>query len=155
MSLRRDNEYYEDRLNSVSGNGAYLEAVDDPSSSDSSDVSSDEEENKLDTKNAIVESEGDMFASEDEEKDEPQEQSTDGIDGDMFASDDDTNLAKQPKQVQFSNNNQTIHLQPNSSGSSNDQSELESDNDESTNDYYINTEEFETSQQPNKKKNQN
>lgn len=68
MSLRRDNEYYEDRLNSVSGNGAYLEAVDDPSSSDSSDVSSDEEENKLDTKNAIVESEGDMFASEDEER---------------------------------------------------------------------------------------
>ncbi|CCG23393.1 Lin1 protein [Candida orthopsilosis Co 90-125] len=152
MSLRRDDEYYEDQLNSVHRNEAYLEDVDDPSSSNNSDVSSDEEEDKLDTKSSIAESEGDMFASEDEEKDKPQEQSTDGSDDDMFASDDDANSAKQPKQVQFSNNNQTIHLQPNSSGSSNDQSELESDNDESINDYYINTEEFTTSQQPNKKK---
>ena len=171
MSLRHvvgyDEEEDQNEVNEVNGNDSYLEdgnGDDTISSSDNSDISSSEEERQQDNKTNNgtpiahqMESEDDMFASyDDNEGDKPMIPQEDEDDDDMFASDDDNNnnsTAKQPKQVQFSNKNTTIHLNPTSIDDSKTQAKLEDDDDESTdNEYYINAEEFTTSS--NRKKRQ-
>ncbi|KAG5420381.1 hypothetical protein I9W82_002262 [Candida metapsilosis] len=178
MSLRHvvgyDEEEDQNEVNEVNGNDSYLEdgnGDDTISSSDNSDISSSEEERQQDNKTNNgtpiahqMESEDDMFASDDDnEGNKPSIPQEDEDDDDMFASDDDDNNnnnnnsttkpTKQPKQVQFSNKNTTIHLNPTSIDDSKTQAKSEDDDDESTdNEYYINAEEFTTSS--NRKKRQ-
>lgn len=148
MSLRHDIGDHENEVTSLNGNGAYVEDGDYDSSSEGSVLSSDEE-NKLDTSN-VFEGEDDMFASEDEDKSHHAPVPDDSDDDDMFASDgsDHINGTKRSKQVKFSNDTQTVYLQPTTSDLSfTNATELDSENEETTNDYYINAENFTTSSQ--------
>ncbi|KAI5970657.1 hypothetical protein CANMA_000248 [Candida margitis] len=168
MSLRHVTKYDldDDHINSVNGNGVYLE--ENNPSDDSSDISSDEGEDDNTKLTAIInnpianqnESEDDMFSSEDDKeptrKPQLQLHQDDDDDDDMFASDNDNEIesTNEAKKVQFSNNNQTIHLSSQSSDNSNNNDESQSEpeeEDEDRNDYYINAEEFTTSQQGKKR----